>query len=47
MSTGGSSQIEMDDDVSIVAPPSIEANEDKNLTVINTMGFGLVLLLQF
>ena len=42
MSTGGSSQIEMDDDVSIVAPPSIEANEGKNLTVINTMGFGLL-----
>ena len=47
MSTGESSQIEMDDDVSIVAPPLIETNEGKNLTVINTMGFGLVLLLQF
>ena len=27
----------------IVAPPSIEGNEGKNLTVIYTMGFGLVL----
>ena len=44
MSTGGSSQIEMDDDVSIVAPPSTEG---ENLTVIDTMGFGMVLLLQF
>ena len=47
MSTGESSQIEMNDDVSIVAPTSIESNEGRNLTVINTMGFGLVLLLQF
>ena len=29
--------------VSIVAPPSIEDNEGKNLTVVDTMGFGLVL----
>ena len=29
--------------VSIVAPPSIEGDEGKNLTVIDTMGFGLVL----
>ena len=47
MSTGESSQIEMNDDVAIVAPTSIESNKGKNLTVINTMGFGLVLLLQF
>ena len=29
--------------VSIVGPPSIEGNKSKNLTVIDTMGFGLVL----
>ena len=29
--------------VSMVAPPSIEDNEGKNLTVIDIMGFGLVL----
>ena len=29
--------------VTIVAPPSIEGNKSKNLTVIDTMGFGLVL----
>ena len=28
---------------SIIAPPSIEGNEGKNLTVIDTMGLGLVL----
>ena len=44
MSTCGSSQIEMDDNVSIVAPPSIVSNEGKNLTVIDTMRFGMVLL---
>ena len=43
MSTGGNSHIEMDDDVSIVATPSIEGNEGKNLALIDTMGFGLVL----
>ena len=47
MSINGSSQIEMDDDVSTVAPPFTEGNEGKNLTVIDTMAFGMVLLLQF
>ena len=28
--------------VSIIAPPSIEGDEGKNLTVIDTLGFGLV-----
>ena len=32
--------------VSIVAPPSVEGNVGKNLTVIDTMGFGLVLHFQ-